>query len=266
MLNNFPWAFQAALFPGALKRVQCLHSPIHRSLMGVQLSKRSSAKEVADGIRSLGVTYDSCALTSLANGVDGATLMDIELCLEDLLDGVDSKKVVLKRLARELKQLRGKDAGQGITPNMLELDSHLRQDLTCPLTLELFVDPISVPCCGKAFERASLVQTLQHAGRCPLCNGNLCVFDAEAAAKNVLLAGMVRTLGGDTAGEVKDEPSKHNWTCTATPVVASASMCELSLNLEHAKFSTRPSLFIAVLDRSGSMGGRPGNQVLVSRL
>ncbi len=137
-------------------------------------------------------------------------------------------------------------------------EERLRQDLTCPITLALFQDPVSVPCCGKAFERGALVQNLQHRTRCPLCNGDLSAFDAAHAAKNVLLAGLVDTL----ENKVAVVPAKeHHWTCTATPITATSNMCELALQLENAKFKTRPALFIAVLDRSGSMGGRPGEQV-----
>eukprot|EP01060_Flectonema_neradi_P009626 TRINITY_DN16854_c0_g1_i1.p1 TRINITY_DN16854_c0_g1~~TRINITY_DN16854_c0_g1_i1.p1 ORF type:complete len:1402 (+),score=282.26 TRINITY_DN16854_c0_g1_i1:59-4264(+) len=136
----------------------------------------------------------------------------------------------------------------------------LRQDLTCPLCLELFRDPVTVPCCGKAFEREELVKSLAFREKCPLCNGDLSEFDAEAAAKNVLLAGLVDTLQ-EQRDEPVDDTSDHLWTCTATPVVSNKGMAEVVVNIQRSKFQTRPALFIAVLDRSGSMSGQASRQV-----
>lgn len=143
-------------------------------------------------------------------------------------------------------------------------------DLTCPLTLERFRDPVTVPCCGKSFEREEIVEHLSQndAQLCPLCNGDLSRFDARNQAKNVVLAALVETLQELTNGAPPDgggvavaAPKEHEWTCTATPIVASNTMCELSLNLHNARFQTRPALFVAVMDRSGSMGGLPERQV-----
>ena len=64
-------------------------------------------------------------------------------------------------------------------------------ELTCPITLSLLEDPISVPCCGKAFGRAALVAVFKRATRCPLCNGDLSEFDAKGAAGNVVLSAII---------------------------------------------------------------------------
>lgn len=138
---------------------------------------------------------------------------------------------------------------------------NLRYDLTCPITQELFEDPVTLPCCGKAVSRAPLVDWLNRNPVCPLCNNDLSTFDATNAAKNVIIAGMIDTLNGNIP--VVDI-SKHRWKCTLTPITENATKYEMMITVEDAKFSTRPSLFIAVLDRSGSMGGKPGQQVSVA--
>ena len=71
---------------------------------------------------------------------------------------------------------------------------NLLQDLKCPITLELFTDPVSVPCCGKAFERFAISEHVSNEARCPLCNGDLSNFDISAAPKNVVLTGLVESL------------------------------------------------------------------------
>lgn len=132
--------------------------------------------------------------------------------------------------------------------------NNIVNDLTCPITLELFEDPVSVPCCGKACSREALVQHLNIASRCPLCNHDLSGFDARSATKNVLLAGLVETLQNPINAD-------HRWSACLIPIKDGESKAELCLKLTDSKFNIRPSLFIAILDGSGSMSGKPMNQV-----
>jgi ankyrin repeat protein len=162
-----------------------------------------------------------------------------------------------------------KDENMSSLSTQRRLHDGLLVDLKCPLTLDFFVDPITVPCCGKSFEREELVEHLRNNLTCPCCNGDLSRYDAQNQAKNVVLAALVETLqqlqaGGAEATPRATTPKEHAWSCTATPIVASSTMCELVLNLQNARFQTRPALFIAVLDRSGSMSGAPHAQVLAA--
>src|SRR3990167_158719 len=134
-------------------------------------------------------------------------------------------------------------------------------DLTCPITLDLLSDPVRVPCCNKAFSRSALSQTFAVRDKtCPMCNANLDNFDVTSAPKDIILESIIESY----KGELKTVSKKHHWECTITPVNSPQEVWEyaqLKLTLEDSKFSTKPSLFIAVLDRSGSMGGSPGEQV-----
>lgn len=72
---------------------------------------------------------------------------------------------------------------------MSSIQEKMRRDLECPITMELFVDPITVACCGKAFSRQGLVNFLDskpndEGKKCPLCNGDLSKFDAKSAQTN----------------------------------------------------------------------------------
>ena len=143
----------------------------------------------------------------------------------------------------------------------------LVKDLTCPITFELFEDPISVPCCGKAFSRLPLQQHFDSSGyKCPLCNGNLENFDPIIAKKNIVLAGMVDSVKL-SSGIIEDDNSqkKQQWNANLTPVITQNGKklpyAQLELKLENSEFVTRPTLFIIVVDRSGSMTGSPWKQV-----
>ena len=67
--------------------------------------------------------------------------------------------------------------------------------LTCPISLELLEDPVSTPCCGNAFSRASLRGVLGAHAACPLCRADIAArfpaFDVETLPKNRTIAAMV---------------------------------------------------------------------------
>jgi len=169
---------------------------------------------------------------------------------------------------------------------------NILNDLTCPITLDLFEDPISVPCCGKAFSRLPLVQYFERKTNktCPLCKQNLGDFDVLSAVKNVVLSGLVESVTKNVNKEkistlpvlctgysplfdlclrqrrrLREELSSQKWSSMITPIISPTGeilpVTELQVNLENSNFVTKPSLFIAVVDRSGSMGGNPWKQV-----
>jgi hypothetical protein len=112
-------------------------------------------------------------------------------------------------------------------------------DLSCPITLELFVDPVRVPCCNKAFSRDALKQALQQDPRCPMCTANL-IVDVDNLPKDIIIAGMVDTAKGHVPIV---EQKEHQWTCTLTPVSESSDVSnvyELKLSVVDSKFQTRP--------------------------
>lgn len=148
----------------------------------------------------------------------------------------------------------------------------MENDLTDPITGDLFADPVTTPC-GHTFGRLSLTQALA-AGNpvCPSCRADLSAFDPMAAAKNIQIAGAVETYVQLTATVPHREiiATKPKWAATLTPVIDNEGkqlpVGELQLTLEDADFSTKPSLFIAVVDRSGSMSGSPWKQVEMALL
>lgn len=145
---------------------------------------------------------------------------------------------------------------------------NIKNDLTCPITLALFTDPITVPCCQKTFERQPLVQHLESnpTKKCPLCNIVLSNFDALTAPKNKTIMGILDSFNAIQKQETIIDPKKiQKWTADLSPIVnnndKTFGMAELKISLANAQFVPRPNLFIAVVDRSGSMGGDAWRQV-----
>jgi len=168
--------------------------------------------------------------------------------------------------------------------------NNLRNELTCPITLEIFKDPVSVPCCGKAFEREALAEHLENNGICPLCNGDLYDFNANTAPKNVVIAGLVESIINSNKQEITMAERLKEATLAerlneatlaerlneaTTNTIESRvtidriiddddnmlSIGEINLSLKYSGFTPKPCLLIIVLDKSGSMAGIGWNQV-----
>jgi ankyrin repeat protein/uncharacterized protein YegL len=143
----------------------------------------------------------------------------------------------------------------------------LSNSLKCPITLDFFEDPVTVPCCGQAVSRLPLVQCLEsNQWRCPLCMTELPAneFNPLTAAKNVNIAGMVDQflINNNNGGKVVAQ----KWSSTVVPLVNPQTgevlqIGELNLELENSNFVAKPSLIICAVDKSGSMAGSSWKQV-----
>jgi len=137
----------------------------------------------------------------------------------------------------------------------------MRKDLTCPISLELFVDAISAPCCGRTVSRQCLLDFFKTIDiqRCPLCSQDLSYFNAQTAPKNVAIMYLVEALqqqSTNIAESCNAAPNNQTWMCQLQALKHDglAEIGELSISIENSKFQIRPVLFIIAVDRSGSMG------------
>ena len=70
----------------------------------------------------------------------------------------------------------------------------MEEELTCPITLEIFEDPISVPCCGVSYSRIPFVQAFEYNKKCPSCRTLLSNFDPVKTPKNIIISKMISAL------------------------------------------------------------------------
>eukprot|EP01084_Bolivina_argentea_P002249 4157_1 len=177
------------------------------------------------------------------------------------------------------------------------MQDKILEELTCPITYELFEDPISVPCCGKTFSRKALIDTftsqINNINTCPLCNGNLSQFDAKTAPSNKNIKSFVELIKkqqemkqqlnliseakNDQSPEKeqkqqqkqhkqnKEPPKKQEWSACIKKMYTlnnkQSNIAQLQIRLKNSTFNLIPSLFIIVVDKSGSMSGSAWNQV-----
>lgn len=144
-------------------------------------------------------------------------------------------------------------------------------DLYCPITHNLLDDPVTGPCCNTAFSREALKLHLGVTLTCPKCNSDLTAFDVENAPADIMITGMIQKLQHQgvhltpSCNAVTNETNLQDWNATVTPLYndkgKALNIGQLKLSLTNAKFVAKPSLFIAVVDRSGSMAGSPWKQV-----
>lgn len=142
------------------------------------------------------------------------------------------------------------------------LPHNLVQDLLCPITMTWLEDPVCVQCCQKAFSREALRTALQHSDRCPLCNGE--VGDIDTLIVSRMLEGLVASARASeqstiAASVVVNSPKKNIWKAQYTPV--SDKYGRLSVSITESTYAVDPVLFILLVDTSGSMSGRPIEQV-----
>jgi ankyrin repeat protein/uncharacterized protein YegL len=134
------------------------------------------------------------------------------------------------------------------------------QTLTCPITLDLIEDPVQVPCCGKSVSRTPLAIALQFRAVCPLCRSDLSTFDVAGAPPNRTLASIVERFHESPAAQ--NGPKEHQWSGQIDWLRATGpAIGRLNLSLARSHFSTKRTLFVAIVDKSGSMAGSPWRQV-----
>lgn len=135
------------------------------------------------------------------------------------------------------------------------------ESLICPLTHSLYEDPIQFPCCGNAGSRNPVVQWLATSKTCPVCRADLSNFAADSAPRSKVIAHQVDEYKRKHA----TPKAKQAWSATFTSVSDALGdvldVGELEITLENAAVIPKPSLFIAIMDRSGSMAGNPWQQV-----
>jgi len=129
----------------------------------------------------------------------------------------------------------------------------MEEDLTCPLTLDLLEDPVALPCCGKSSSRLALVAALTRDTRCPCCRQDIAGFDVQHAPPNRVIQAVV-----DEYKRAHVVLPGHHWSAKAKRFQGEV---EVELSIEKARFLHSQSLFVAIVDQSGSMGGEPWAQV-----
>lgn len=140
-------------------------------------------------------------------------------------------------------------------------------DLTCPLTLELLDDPITLPCCGKTISRLPMVESLEYSSSCPLCRQELEDYNPISAPTSVNIAYLVEAARRASQPEEKMEAERPKETWKATLTILDKQKCFRQqiarLKIMNDELVYR-NLLITVIDKSGSMCGPPIDQVKYS--
>ena len=145
-------------------------------------------------------------------------------------------------------------------------------DMCCPISLEIFNDPISLPCCGQAISRQSIIDCMSNSLLCPLCKKSLNKFNAYTCPKSVNIAYLIenykKSLQDSTQMNKKSlENNDWNGIIKIVPTdmhnIYSTVIGQLILKTSNVK-QLYKTLLIPVIDKSGSMSGNPTSQVKYS--
>ncbi|AYV77769.1 MAG: ankyrin repeat protein [Edafosvirus sp.] len=144
------------------------------------------------------------------------------------------------------------------------------EDLICPILGDYFVDPVNLNCCGKAVSRQPLIEWLQMQLVCPLCRANLPDFDAVNAPMAKNLAYLVEKAKKENEEKtIKIDEKDHGWNAKIFPLINDrpSAYQQVIGRLQIANVNTNhqfKTLLIPVIDQSGSMSGKPIEQVKYS--
>ena|SRR5437016_2513701 len=125
-------------------------------------------------------------------------------------------------------------------------------DLQCPITHDWLEDPISVPCCARAFSRLPFLEYLgfqnENEGikRCPACRGDVSDFDAVSAPKLINIANLVESTRNipPTPSVPKSTP-QQSWHCELTVLDNEQSVYQT--RIARLQFSNSEILFKTLL-------------------
>jgi ankyrin repeat protein/uncharacterized protein YegL len=143
-------------------------------------------------------------------------------------------------------------------------NSIISNSFICPITLHIFNDPITVTCCGQTYSREALVDHFKIQPTCPMCRSSLVGFNPVTAKTNVVMADLVRNMTHSDAKFI-EEKKEECWSATIQKVYdlrgKYVGESLLEVQVENSQTVFKPTLFVMVADKSGSMSGKPWEQV-----
>lgn len=147
------------------------------------------------------------------------------------------------------------------------------ENLTCPITMEILEDPITLPC-GHSVSRQPMVLWFQNSQSCPVCKTELDNYDPQTAPKSINLAYMIELVKQEQAKnenipvELFKPKEESKWNAIIHPLSNNENVyqtvigkMEISNTKKDYFFKT---LLIPIVDKSGSMSGSPTKQVIYS--
>lgn len=126
-------------------------------------------------------------------------------------------------------------------------------DLMCPITLDWLDDPIVLGCCGKAISRKPLLDHLDNSNLCPCCNDDISNIDFRSIPKAVNIAYMVEQIKNK-----EKKPITKKISGIIHKIYDNKDIIgKLVIDSKGYDYKT---LFLIVVDKSGSMSGSPIKQ------
>lgn len=85
--------------------------------------------------------------------------------------------------------------------------------MECPITHELFEDPVLIPCCGNSFERDAISLWLENHVTCPMCRHPIPGFEPLIEPANMALLRICDEHRSTTSTQIirPDDTSPSTW-------------------------------------------------------
>ena len=155
------------------------------------------------------------------------------------------------------------------------MSSAILNEFTDPVSMDTINDPVGLPCCGNVIDRQSIIDCLANSTTCPYCRGSLSGWDATNAPKLRQVASLIEraqigAVGGDGLSDLFADGTGRKlptpeWVVHLEELplgqgTGGSRVGQLVITNPDRKHQYR-NLVIPVIDISGSMGGKPIQQV-----
>lgn len=105
------------------------------------------------------------------------------------------------------------------------------KNLTCPITCDWLVDPITTPCCGDAISRSSLVDWYQINKTCPMCRSDINNFNPQLAPSSKTIIAMI-----EEAQKLEYIKPKVEINIEKPPTIQQKSIISSQLNAPNSEY------------------------------
>jgi hypothetical protein len=155
----------------------------NRTMMGSNLS--SSLEKVMPHLRGLLEAYEQeqggVSADTQTNDAEDVAEVTEELETTANSDLAEQLREQKRAFERERAQLLEQASDTAKTQQDIARRNLAEREgvLTCPISLELFDNPVVTECCGKTFSSSGLRQALMRSSTCPFCRQRVKVFHAN---------------------------------------------------------------------------------------
>lgn len=146
------------------------------------------------------------------------------------------------------------------------MENEINENLLCPLSLDWFIEPVILNCCGASVSKEEIINWSKYKDNCPLCRGDLNINNLVINRNLAYLVEEAKSKG-ISKPSLEKRLHKQKWKAKLYRLnninYRDTSIGRLKIECLDPNYTFK-TLLIPVIDESGSMSGKPMEQVRYS--